>query len=105
MIAPLEDKKRGRSRLFRTDVSTSLAQQPLDKSAAEGRLSLERGAFNISPWAYGLGFIGAILALLFAFSAAMDARRAGQTREQSNPMPSATGQRAPAPSWIEVEVE
>src|SRR5690606_36887600 len=81
---PLPNKRaqRGRSRLFRTDVTTTIAQRPLDQRAAESRLTLERGAFNVSPWGFTLGVLGALLSLLFALNAALDARQSQREREQ-----------------------
>lgn len=106
---PNKPAKRGRSRLFRTDVRTTLAQQPLDRTAAESRLNLERGAFNVSPWGFTLGVVGALLSLLFALHAALDARQAQRDRAEPRVSPvtesAPPGNPAPAPTWIDVEVE
>jgi len=105
MVGSPGNKQRGRSRLLRTDVTKSLAQQPLDRSAAESRLSLERGAFNISPWGFAAGFLGALVGLLFALHAAIEAHRAQEQRDRGKAVPTASSQSAPASTWIDVEVE
>ncbi len=104
--------RKNRSSLLRADVTRSLADQSPDVQAAERQLRLRRGVYNVQPWGYALGVIGALLAVLFALYAASRHQELGQRLEAEATVPvpaqrpaSTAGPAAPEPTEVLIEVE
>jgi hypothetical protein len=91
-----------RPSLFRADVTRSLKEHATSFDAAQRRLRLSAGVYNVQPWGYALGVLGALFAVLFATYAAI---RYGERNERLyTPNPSAQ-QPAPAATEIYVPIE
>lgn len=93
-----------RSSLLRTDVTRSLKDHAVNVEAAQRRLRRSAGVYNVQPWGYVLGVLGALLSVLFATYAAIQYGQRSSTKgagDAVNQQPPSS----PTENYVPIEVE
>lgn len=83
--------------LLRANVTATLKDGSLDVDAAARRLSLGHAQYNVRPWSFALGVVGALVSALFALNAALRHGKETGPAAQPSAAPSPPGE-----TWIDV---